>query len=244
MWKVLIADDEPFMREGLTTLIEWEALGYRLEGAYSDGQELLDVIPHIRPDVVILDIQMPVLTGLEVAKILHQEWPEIHVILLTAYAKFQYAKEAIEYQVKQYIVKTNMLTDLPPILSSLHKELVEKRGEQNHKEDDIISKVEDYIEKNYHTKLALEEVAEAVHVNRCYLSRIFKERTGEKLFEYINKSRINKAKYYLEQTDKKVYEIAEIVGLGDTTYFSRVFKKYTGYSPSEYMKTLEQENNQ
>lgn len=79
-------------------------------------------------------------------------------------------------------------------------------------------------------------IADAVHANRCYISRIYKERTGEKLFDTINQKKIEAAKRYIEDGKMKIYEIADRTGWEDPAYFSRVFKKYTGYSPKEYEK--------
>lgn len=239
MWKVMIADDEPFVREGLSLLIDWKDLGYELTGVYSDGKELLDAIESGQPDLVILDIRMPILTGLEAAKIIYEKWPEIYVILLTAHAEFQYAKEAIEYQVKKYIIKTNVIDDLAASLPAVAETLSEEKGERESKEKGIISKIMDFISDNYMRKLSLEEIANEVHINKFYLSRLFKEKTGENIIDYINKKRIEKAKLYFKEGSKKIYEIADLIGLSDTAYFSKIFKKYTGYAPSEYIKKME-----
>lgn len=98
MYRVIIADDEPFVREGLKEMIPWEELGYSLEGAFKNGKEAVDAVEKISPDVVILDIQMPVMNGLEAALEIRRKWPDIIVILLTAYEDFQYAQQAIVLQ--------------------------------------------------------------------------------------------------------------------------------------------------
>lgn len=241
MWKVIIADDEPIVREGLQVLIDWKDLGYDLIEVCSDGAEVLEAIEKNCPDILILDIQMPVMTGLEVAKYIYEKYPEIYIILLTAHAEFKYAKEAIEYQVKKYIVKTNLIDDLSLVLKELNKSLEEEKGEREIKDRDILSDVLDYIDNNYMHKLSLEGIASKVYVNKFYLSRLFKEKRGENLFDYINKKRIEKSKYYIQKGNKKIYEIADMVGLYDTAYFSKLFKKYTGYSPKEYARRMESE---
>lgn len=241
MWKVIIADDEPIVREGLQVLIDWKDLGYDLIEVCSDGAEVLEAIEKNCPDILILDIQMPVMTGLEVAKYIYEKYPEIYIILLTAHAEFKYAKEAIEYQVKKYIVKTNLIDDLSLVLKELNKSLEEEKGERKIKDRDILSDVLDYIDNNYMHKLSLEGIAGKVYVNKFYLSRLFKEKRGENLFDYINKKRIEKSKYYIQKGNKKIYEIADMVGLYDTAYFSKLFKKYTGYSPKEYARRMESE---
>lgn len=506
MWKVLLADDEPFVREGLRELIPWEKLGYILEGWYKNGKELLDHIPELQPDLVILDIRMPIMDGLEAAKRISEEWPEIAVILLTAYSEFQYAKRAIDYQVKSYVMKRNVLEELPEALlkmreyleqthenkneekdmlrlllyeseyldpleeskksvyrwfeeqfssfclivikghlgegenrealieqmeekiqktfgdwmirilavsvmeyvvlvsmkenkevelrsvchnlldgeggnlmvtigriyegidkvSSAYSEVVnylcthfldcnekelnlvlidreahlsreeivaiisrmiasmeqgdqkklvrettdfaagirnfsdiqirrgclmiltecrricrefgwkdeeildveteegdarifrsssisalvdwlnscmlsvaEKINSGRKNEEDLVSRVDAFVEKNYTRKLTLDDVADAVYVNRSYLSRIYKQKTGENLFNVINRRKMEEAKRYMSEGKKKIWEIAELVGVEDTAYFSKMFKRYTGHAPREYERTLQ-----
>lgn len=242
MYKVLIADDEPFVREGLKELIDWDALGFTLCGAYKDGEELLENVQSKEPDVLILDIKMPNMDGLEVARIVRERYDDIVVILLSAYSDFTYAKQAIEYQVRKYVVKSNLLEELPKALEDV-KVLLDKKNEEVQQEvadeagdSELIAKTKGYVKENLDRNMSLEEIAGAVFTNRSYLSRVFKKQTGENLFDYITKRRIEKAKEYIRQGNKKIYEIAAMVGMEDTAYFSKVFKKYVGMSPKEYEK--------
>lgn len=123
MYRVIIADDEPFVREGLKEMIPWEELGYSLEGAFKNGKEAVDAVEKISPDVVILDIQMPVMNGLEAALEIRRKWPDIIVILLTAYEDFQYAQQAIVLQIKRYVIKSNLLENLPKVLEEIGEEM-------------------------------------------------------------------------------------------------------------------------
>ena len=102
----------------------------------------------------------------------------------------------------------------------------------------VIQDIEKYIEENLDKKLSLTDIAESIHMNKSYISRMFKEKAGENLFDYINKRKIEKAKQLIKNNELRMYEIALNVGMEDTAYFSRVFKKYEGISPSEYQKEL------
>ena len=246
MLRVVIADDEPFVREGLKSLINWEEIGVKLVGDFENGKELINHLPELLPDIVITDIQMPSISGLQIAKYISENYKNIIVILLTAYSKFQYAKEAIEYGVKHYVVKNDLLDELPMILAKI---VSEKRESDNTKDfnsdgegfencEYIISDIEKYIEENLDKKLCLNDIAVSVHMNKSYISRMFKEKMGENLFDYINKRKIEKAKILIKNNVLRMYEIALSVGMEDTAYFSRVFKKYEGISPSEYQKEL------
>ena len=246
MLKVVIADDEPFVREGLKSLIDWGKIGVKLVGDFENGKDLIGSLPVLLPDIVITDIQMPSMSGLQIAKYISENYKNVIVILLTAYSKFQYAKEAIEYGVKHYVVKNDLLDELPLILAKIVSENTESENQSDLNNDDaniencayVIQDIEKYIEENLDKKLSLTDIAESIHMNKSYISRMFKEKAGENLFDYINKRKIEKAKQLIKNNELRMYEIALNVGMEDTAYFSRVFKKYEGISPSEYQKEL------
>lgn len=108
----------------------------------------------------------------------------------------------------------------------------EMQGRKSHILVDRV--IHEFIEKEYHRDLSLEEIASALHVNRNYLSQLFKKITGEPFVTYLNKYRVEKAKELLMTGRYMVYEISEMVGFQNPTYFSQVFKSLTGFSPSAY----------
>ena len=100
----------------------------------------------------------------------------------------------------------------------------------------LFLKMEQYIEENYKTKISLDDIATALHASGSYLSRLYKRKTGKNLFDVIFDKRVEAAKEYLAQTDMRTYEISEAVGIEDPGYFSKMFKKKTGVSPTEFRK--------
>jgi two-component system response regulator YesN len=102
---------------------------------------------------------------------------------------------------------------------------------------EIVKKVTSYIQQHFNENISLSSIAETMHVNSSYLSRLFKKETNNTLTVAITKIRMEKAKELLLTTDKKIYEIANAVGIEDATYFSQLFKKYTGLNPKEYKCT-------
>ena len=123
MWQVIVADDEPFVREALKEMIPWENMGYHLMASFKNGKEVVNAVEDLKPDIVILDIQMPLMNGLETAKWIHEKYPDIIIVLLTAYEDFKYAQQAIVLQVKRYIIKSNLFEDLPKALEEISDEL-------------------------------------------------------------------------------------------------------------------------
>lgn len=243
MWKVIAADDEGYIREALQKLIDWRKMNCVLEAVVCDGQALIDLIREVHPDLVITDIQMPGMDGVEVCRFVYETYPGTQVILLTAYSEFEYARAAIKYNACDYVLKVSIMDELTRAVEKAAKELEKCRSEDTHKDQGekkepgtLYLQMERYIEQNFQTKLSLEEIAEALHANGSYLSRLYKNKTGKNLFDAILDRRIEAAKEYLLFTDMKTYEISEAVGIEDSGYFSKMFKKKIGVSPKEFRK--------
>ena len=110
-------------------------------------------------------------------------------------------------------------------------------GEQT-TQNTLMSGAVQYIHAHISEPLSLEAISEYLHISPSHLSRTFKKIYKESLTEYINKARVERAKEYLEYTDQMTYEVAEMTGYKDATYFSSIFKKYTGFSPTEYRQNV------
>lgn len=417
MYKILIVDDEPLVRICLKTYLDWQALGFTFVGEAADGESALRMISDLRPDIVLMDIKMPKMDGVEVLGKLQVSFPETLVIILSSFNDFQTVREAFKcnafdyihkptmteeslretfqqaakaiekqrdrngeaaeeaansslqrqhalkellnggslgeqlrflfaeygfflqsesvavfhFQLKDYLtVKSRYSGDatqrLAMVVSNLIRETMRTERDweflqmkENHyvlavglkqsagaekmlhkaaerikanimqflNADVVIgcseayppekirkcyqeglaalnynlfapestlllytemqdARTEDmkieghvelairYISQHYAEPLSLETVAQVVGLNKSYLSRIFKMRTGETLVNYINQCRIRKAADLLRKTDRKAYEIAEMVGYNNVEYFNQVFKKVMGVSPRDY----------
>ena len=181
------------------------------------------------------------MSGIQVAQYVYEHMLPVKVIILSAYAEFEYAQEAIQYDVCGYIVKTSVIEMLPGMIKKAIRKLsVPIEGGKENGEyyaDDIYGRLKKYIDEHYMDKLTLQQIAQDIHANGSYLSRLYKMKTGQNLFDAINKRKLEKAKEYIRQGNR-VYEIAQKVGFDDVSYFSRVFRKYEGCSPREYEKKM------
>ncbi|MGN0365920.1 MAG: response regulator [Suilimivivens sp.] len=134
-YKVMIADDEPIMRKAMQSLIDWKSLDCELNYVASTGQEIMQKLEEVIPDILILDIQMPGINGLDLAKHVWEQKLPTKVILLTAYADFSYAQSAIKYDVVDYVIKTGAFEGLVLAIEKAKEQL--QKTESNYIEENI-----------------------------------------------------------------------------------------------------------
>lgn len=241
MYKILLIDDEEIVRKGISSLINWEVYGYTLIGAAKNGQEGYDIILRERPQVVITDLKMPMLDGLELIAKINVELPETVFIILSGYGEFELAQEAMRYGVRYYLLKPCNEQEIIGVLQQIRQEFGQNRRETEiNVRNKLIKKIMAYVEANIEQEdLSLKKLAhEVVHMDEGYLSKLFIKETGERFSRYLLRTRMNRAIELIEKGgDDRVYEIARGVGLGcNPQYFSHLFKRYTGYTPTEYKR--------
>jgi Response regulator containing CheY-like receiver domain and AraC-type DNA-binding domain len=418
LFKVLIVDDEAIIRKGLKNIIDWNNYNCYICGEASDGIEGMELIKAEKPDIIITDIRMPEIDGLDMIKNTREIIPNCKIIILTGYRDFDYLQKAIKIGAFDYILKPSKVQDIITVLKKSVEELEKlkkkeaeiekikksledkipelkqkllydiifnlktdlknveeelklykinfnefviilvenKENDYNAKEDNqlyrigvlntfsdvfsdsfgihfitlseeklifilqpneskieimekiyekidafneivaqffnikvaigvsglgvgvyelsarmkeaeealyfnattnntieednkvyleshdlrsdtlsiTIKKAMDYIEKNYNKHITLNVLSEQIYISSSYLSRIFANELGKNFVDYLNEVRIEKAKAYLCSDNYKTYEVADMVGIKDAHYFSKIFKKYTGLTPSEY----------
>lgn len=127
MVKIFLVEDEIVMREGIKKNIDWESEGFEFVGEASDGELAYPMIQKTKPDILLTDIKMPFMDGLELSRLVRQELPETRIILLSGYDEFQYAKEAIEIGITEYLVKPVTSAQLVEALKKVAKKLLDDR---------------------------------------------------------------------------------------------------------------------
>ena len=130
MLKVFLVEDESLIREGLRDEIPWEQYGFRFAGEAADGEMALPLIRKTRPDVLITDIKMPFMDGLSLSKVVHMELPKTKIVIISGYDDFEYARQAIEVGVDQYLLKPITRQAMRKTLLEM-KEKIESEQEQN-----------------------------------------------------------------------------------------------------------------
>ena len=134
IYTVVVADDEDELREAVCTMIPWEALGFHLVGSASNGLDALELVEHLEPDLLLTDIRMPFITGIELARQVREICPAMHIAFLSGYDDFEYAKQAIQMNVVEYILKPINADELSAVLRRLKDQLDRERAERRNVE--------------------------------------------------------------------------------------------------------------
>ena len=131
MYKVILVDDEYLTRDAISKNTPWEEAGFMLAGTAENGKAAIALIEETKPDLILTDICMPVLDGIGLAAYVHEHHPEMMVVIISGYDDFDYAKQAMSYEVADYILKPITSVELVEELEKIRKKLEassQKRG--------------------------------------------------------------------------------------------------------------------
>lgn len=258
MIRILIVEDEEIIRKGLVHTIDWLSIGCTIVAEAADGVQGLEMIRKHKPELIITDIKMPFMSGIEMIKAASSEH-SFESIILTSYAEFEYAKQAISMKVFDYILKPIDESKLMDIVVKAIDFIEQKRIyhdiyiKSKDKSDLDIVDLEFYIagsqtnpfvykalmqiQDDFYSKLSIESIADELGISASYLSRKFKQETKQTFLDLLNKYRIQKAIELLGKGELRIYEISYKVGFSEYKHFCSVFKKYTNTSPTEFIKS-------
>lgn len=252
-YKLLIVEDEDIIRRGLVYSMDWRALdcGEILEAG--DGRQAVSLIESEEPDIVIMDINIPFLSGLEVLEQTRERFG-YSAIILTGYADFDYARRALKVGAVRFLLKPVDFDELTEAVEGA-KESRQRRvayREYQRAEDglrgiDLLSSLDrsgvkselvrqmlDHVEGHYAEKLTLHDLAGELHYSETFLIRKFKEEMKLGFSEYLTRYRLQKSILLLRETGKRTEAIAEECGFLNAKYFNTVFRKHIGCSPREF----------
>lgn len=241
LYKIIIADDETVIRDGLVHLFPWENLGFTVAAELSNGMEIMEYLSHHEDiQVILTDIRMPIMDGIEVAKEMSSR--NIKVIFFSSYEDFAYARSAIKHNVFDYLLKPVKYQELVECFERLKEVLDRECAPMSIPSEHVleikqnpIPKVLAYIEEHI-SDCSLEEASRTVFLSPKYLSVLFKENQGVSFSEYVQNKKMAKACELLLDPAIRQYQIASLIGYENPKNFSRAFKAYYGITPQEYRK--------
>jgi two-component system response regulator YesN len=254
MLSLLIADDTPLIRSTIARVVTRSDLGFDAVIAASNGAEAVELVRQAKPDIIMMDIKMPGLDGLQASAIIRSELPDTRIIILTAYDEFPYVQRALKLGVADYLLKPIRPAKLIEILGQMADQLRRERQQRQAivkisaaldaailarpaASDDVIQHVLDYIAQNQHRPdLMLHEVAAVASLSPSHLAHCLKARAGVSYKQYLTAQRIATAKRLLRTTNFTIAAVGEAAGYQNATNFYRLFQRETGMTPAAYRR--------
>lgn len=262
MHKVLVVEDEQLVRKGLVLTTPWNDYDFEVVGEAKNGLEGLELATSILPDLVITDIRMPIMDGLALIQELSGKI-DAEYIIISGFNEFEYAKQAMKLGVKDYLLKPIDDRELEEVLRRVGNTIRSQKENRKVREnldqlsgskallfkeylqgnelrvtENYVREAINYLKEHFREELNIKEIAARLGISDSYLSRLFKLETGHTFVEYLTNYRISKAIELLKDKRIKVYEVSGMVGYSDSRYFSMLFHKYVGLTPSEFRDGL------
>lgn len=249
MYTLLLVDDEPLVRRGITTLVDLHALNIGQVYEADNGQDALALFEAHSPDLILLDINMPRMNGLELAQAIRSLNPEVPIAIITGYDYFDYAVKALKIGVEDYILKPVSRKDVAEVLTKLIDRLAAGRSRQelsrvvsslvgagrSEEDSQYRETLQAIVERELgNSDFSLKGLASEMGFSPGYLSGLFKKLFGQPFQDYVLDRRLERAKLLLLSTEMRNYEVARAVGFEDVNYFGTRFRKAFGSSPRQY----------
>ncbi|WP_165628244.1 response regulator transcription factor [Streptococcus equi] len=242
MYSLLIVEDEYLVRQGIRSLVDFDQFAIDRIAEAENGQVAWELFQENPYDIVLTDINMPKLNGIQLAEFIKTRAPKTHLVFLTGYDDFNYALSALKLGADDYLLKPFSKSDVEEMLKKLKQKL-----EKLKKTEALQKLVDKPQQEGSEIKLAIQErladssltlksLSSQLGFSPNYLSVLIKKDLGLPFQDYLIQERLKKAKFLLLTTDLKVYEIAEQVGFEDINYFSQRFKQLVGMTPRQYKK--------
>lgn len=253
-YRILIADDEPIERMVISKIIQgyfedeveiWQA---------GNGREAIETFQKQKCHIALLDISMPGIDGLEAAEEIRKKDADCSIVFLTAYDEFDYAKRAIKVHALDYLLKPSAKEELIAVLEEAvylakqgkkretrvrQEDIPEETDRKEEKQEMIKNRIlaeqiRTYMETHYMEDICLQDAAAQIHYSDAYFCRFFKQNFDKNFIVYLSELRIEKAKELLADVTVNIKDIGQRVGYRDSSYFTKVFKRIVGVTPSEY----------
>lgn len=259
LFKTLIVDDEPLMRQYLHENLNRIHPSFVAADSVRDALDALALLESSVYDLIITDIRMPGMDGIELIRRLRQENNSVSVILLSGFDEFEYARAALRLDVDEYLLKPLNDDELHAALEKIRVQLLETHSlvrlpvdwspesiqqfiadcftETNREQNLLAQRAADFIAAHFAEPITQSDVAEALGITPAYLSGVFHEAKGESYTKFLMRLRMTQAALLLKSNpDLTIQSIAERTGYATDKHFISVFKKFFHVTPNEYRR--------
>ena len=242
MYKALIIDDERPVQIAIHKLGNWSKYHIHLPETANNGKEALLAMRELHPDLCFVDMQMPIMNGMEYLQKASAEFPGTQFIIISGYDDFKYAHSAIKYGACDYLLKPIVGDDLNAAIERTilkidpQADFSEEAAPDAISPEEVVGIIKEYIDQNYNQNIKISMFTSKYFFSKEYLSKLFKSKYGCGIYTYVQEVRMQRAKDLLLNPNIKVQHISERLGYADNHYFSKAFKNYYGLSPSQFRK--------
>ena len=248
---VILIDDEEVAVNALRRRVDWNKYGADEVYVASSAGQARELFREKTIDVMLSDIEMPQGGGLELFEWVKTYYPAVECVFVTCHPEFEYVRKAMQLGSADYILKPIDYEELDEVLTRLVERVRRHRrtevilpeaadpaadeGDEGEKQD-IVAAVKRYVREHISEDIYIADIAGQVYLNEQYLMRTFKKITGISILEFITDERVRLAKELLVSTDHPVKQVADNVGYGNYSYFTKLFKRNTGLTPQAYRR--------
>lgn len=253
--KAIIVDDEAVAAAALKRRITWNKYGVEEIKEASSMRQAIEILTNEKIELMLCDVEMPGGSGLDLYEWVRIYSPWTECIFVSCHPEYEYVRKALTMGSMDYVLKPVDYEELDVILTNAAARIEERKknalitetdktasskvinkGIWSKQVPDTVNDAVKYIQDNLSQNMSITEIADIVHLNPQYFMRLFKKETGKPVLEFITELRLERVKQLLVETNKSITEIAISAGYDNFSYFSKLFKKYEGVTPSEYRK--------
>lgn len=252
MYRVLIADDDYAVRYAYSKMKVWNETGFVIAEQVSNGQLALDKLKNERFDIVIADICMPVLNGVELLREIRNISSDVDVIFVSSYNEFEYARQGLVLGAFDYILKPVKGYKLKEVLSRAKEKLDERNYNKFadscvkmtfhyfgiEKSNAFSEKLFQFLSENEDILITMDDAADYFEISKDYFGKLFKQNFNVSFTRFYSVLKVEYAKTLIREYNYKAYEISEMLGYSSRDYFTKIFKEVTGITPTEYKNAV------
>lgn len=244
MYSILLVEDDKALQFIYSKMKIWTEYGFKITAKAANGREALEILREQSFDLVVTDIRMPFIDGIELLRRIKAAEIDTCVVFISSYDEFEYARQGLILGAFDYLVKPVDDNKLGELLGRAQIYLGEKADSNAVNEivarviggtdDPFMKKVERYLSENIYRAVTMTEIADALGLNKDYFGKTFKQHTGMTFNAACSLLKVEYAKALMDTGNYKNYEISEKLGYSSPDYFTKVFKEITGITPQQY----------
>lgn len=234
MYSVILVDDNPWALADIRETFGFADFGFDIIGEFFNAEDALDMILKQPPTLIVADICMEKLSGLDMARLCRQNGIHSLFVLVSGYERFEYAQAALRYDIFDYLLKPLDDAKVREVMRRLSEHLEKEGAPHAGGQHDSLVLARKFIDERYSESISLDDVARYTHVNKSYLSELFTKRLGVSFTRYKNGIRIHHAKSMIRLGSMSMTEVALASGFENLSRFSKVFKQIEGITPMQY----------